>query len=121
MRWLTKKQVLAAARKGEYAAAEYSRKHWQQLTTAKAKELRDAYSKNSNLIGGSYCALCCFFNNDCHRCKLYYGDWTSCCLEYKKAVKAFDEWRNKGYGIKNFCKAGKELIKRIEEKFNLEG
>lgn len=58
MKWLTDKQVMAAANKGHIEAIRCSLRHWNQLLSATKAELRLALKRDNNPIHGELCALC---------------------------------------------------------------
>ena len=118
MRWVTEKQVRAAAKKSFEAAKAMSIKHWKQLVTAKAEELRGARKTNKADVDGYFCAFCGrfkgFYQDGCRSlCPLHKG--SNCCPGYSAALEAFDKWLDGKAPITAFRKAGRKLIKRIEE------
>lgn len=69
MKWLTQKEVKAAAKKSKKAAIACSVLHWEQILTATKEELCDFYDNRSDdLVRSPYCALCCRFNDDAAEC-----------------------------------------------------
>ena len=83
MRWLTRKQVKAAAKRGRKSALKCSYKHWHQISTATIEEFEKVANDNGfvkltndndmdvrcfirgYLIQTTYCALCLKYYNLC--------------------------------------------------------
>ncbi len=106
MKWLTQKQVKAAAAKGRKPAIRCSLVHWQQIRTATKAELcKQMYAIT---FGPSLCGLCQYYNRQCGRCPLKVNG-VSCCKEYDMATYMFIDrnWPRFNY----WCD---KLIKRLE-------
>ena len=58
MKWLTLKEIRAAAKKSDLAALECSKLHWQQMYNAMPEELRAGFKKNVVDDGPERCACC---------------------------------------------------------------
>lgn len=58
MKWLTAKEIRAAAEESPEAALACSVQHWEQLATATEEELREALDKDIVGLGRCDCALC---------------------------------------------------------------
>ena len=64
MQWLTIPQIKRRSKTAK-GALKVSYEHWNQLYTATAKELREAYAKNKVTIDHDYCGLCIYYENVC--------------------------------------------------------
>lgn len=58
MNWITKEEVMKAAKESELAAVQCSRKHWEQLNQAIPTELAKGFWSGMTNLGTDYCALC---------------------------------------------------------------
>ena len=58
MKWVTKKEVKAAAKRGRRAALKCTQKHWWQLKTATEDQLRAGRRSHRASIQSDRCALC---------------------------------------------------------------
>ena len=97
MKFLTKKQVKAAAKRGNIPAARCSWKHHNQLATCTRVEFLEQYGVyGRSMIKSYYCALCCFARGkygklNCRtRCRLANDD--GCCEEWHGARVALEVW-----------------------------
>jgi hypothetical protein len=122
MKWLTTKQLEAAANKSPLAAAECSYEHWMQIKTAGAKELRRALNKNLVAANCTFCALCQregFVGRmrGCNNCPLKKSTrgFLCCCQEYHKADMAMNLWLAKRRTYKDVQKAITPLTKRLRD------
>jgi len=98
-KYLTQKQIKAAAKAGLVEALECSRIHWRQLEAAGPgdfwHEMRKTVVETRISYGYRHCALCHRYGDlkndvfpDCSRCVLV--DRKACCPEYWTAVDAID-------------------------------
>ena len=95
MKFLTLKQVKAAAKRGKISAARCSWKHHNQLATCTYEEFLKQFDIYNDVILGKFCALCHFArgkDGKCHcrnRCRL--ANNSECCKEWRDVwYKLFD-------------------------------
>jgi len=125
MKWLTQTEIYRASRSKKKALA-CSQEHWRQLSTATAKELREAACEGRIGTDDSWCAFC---KHDkavsdyrlCSACPVkaagthfrkYY-----CVLAWRRADTAFDSWLHRGgswHAWKKASKAMYEFLMSIE-------
>lgn len=126
MKWLTVKEVRAAAKKSKRSAIACSKKHWWQLATATESETREKEDSlaNINLVAEEYCALCIRFqcphyrfSYNCLQCPLGSTERLTCCKEYQDAARAFEAWehRSQSRDFAIFTKKAKAMYNRICE------
>jgi hypothetical protein len=113
MDWLTQSEIQKAAETSLLAAVRCSKKHWWQLATATARELRRADKSRAVDIDEDFCALCIRGARDCLCCVLGVGDWGTCCPEYEFARDKYIEWYEKRTPHAAFTKAARKLHKRL--------
>lgn len=71
MRWMTKREVERAARKGPKAALDNSIEKYTQMLNAPAKDLQAKLERTEGFDCGEYCALCQYnYEEDCGACPL---------------------------------------------------
>lgn len=104
MKWLTQKEIKAAAEKSKKAAIACSVLHWEQVLTATKEELLDFLVKKSeSLIRWQYCALCVRCKNNCKPCPM---PSEKVCRRsgsvWVRASRAFVALQNGNIGIKAF-------------------
>lgn len=115
MKWLTQKQVDAAAKKGKLPALECSDLHWTQLIEATEEELRKKINQTEGLIEGRYCACCCA-SKKCRNCLLC-GQPVSCCKgRWGNASSALNRWRRNSGTHADFVKAARAVRRYIRVK-----
>ncbi len=90
MKWVTRKEVVAAGKKSKRAAIANCKKHWKQIATCTEKEFEVANDMGNVDIGDYYCALCQRYV-DCKDCPLYTLN-SQCCKEFGAADNALDKW-----------------------------
>jgi len=115
MKWLTYEEVTAAAKKSKKAATACSKKHWLQLSTATADELR---CSPRYPLSPAFCALCMYHGGPgggaCKPCSLYCeGRGRACCYEYSAAFDAYYDWKEKTGTFAAWKKAAKAMYQRI--------
>ncbi len=114
MKWITQKQIEAAARKSDNAAISMSMKHWWQVITATKKELIDGYNDEKVDIWGQHCALCeRFCDGHCENCPLTIGSRSDCCQEWKNATELWNPEAGHRWKHRAFQKAAKIMYKRL--------
>ena len=114
MKWITEKQIKAAAKKSHKAAIEMSKKHWMQVVTATKRELIDGYNKGLVDLWGTHCALCQRYSDGfgkCGKCILK-DENTGCCREWETAVRYWDPDGNRRK-YRAFQKDAKKMYERL--------
>ena len=122
IKWLTPKQVKAAAKRGRKAAMCCSWVHWNQFCTATEKELRAIISKLDNfwnLVYGRYCALCQKYprgDRDCNRCGLNCDGKSSPWIDARNAFmdwvggrSSLTAWRKQARRMRDYI--GRRIVK----------
>ena len=93
MRWISKKRIHKTM---ILTAIDLALEHWQQLAKATNAELQDGIAKRKTSIKDNFCALCFLFarlqHPRCSQCPLKSENY-KCCINWKKAGDAFDEWK----------------------------
>lgn len=116
MKWLTQSQIARRA-KNEKDALKVSYEHWDQLYTAKAKELRREYARTKGCIADAdYCGLCCYriyISNMCSSCIFneycpYDGIWDD-------AYSALRDWINRKGSWHIWKRASKAVRDKLKE------
>jgi len=115
MKWITKNQVKAAAKKSHKAAVAMTKKHWHQLFTATKQEIIDAYRKGLVACDDDYCALCKRYhkNKSCNECPLKDSFPRSCCKEWRDAVRKFDPYGGRLWRHREFQRAAGKMYQKI--------
>ncbi len=117
MRWLTRSEVKAAGNVSELAAAFFSLKHWMQIKTAGAKQLRLALCTYKVDTYSGHCALCVRHLN-IDECSLNPGDEKcigDCCQEWINAKGTLSIWRAGNTTYKDLQKAITPLTNRLRK------
>lgn len=117
MKWLTKKQVEAAAKKGAKAAFKCSIKHWEQVCAASGEEAVGKV-RRGGLIGSQTCALCSHYS--CDDCPVY--NPPGCCPEFNTVYGClFDYLGNETpENWQAFDKARKAMLKYLKNIYRKE-
>lgn len=120
MKFLTKKQVEKAAKKGHIAAAKCSWEHHNQLATCTEEELRKKIvrlGKYDNILYCAYCALCKLNSKQrfCGKCRLGFSG--ECCDKWLNEVDAFNKWYSNDVSFSTFQKAAAAMQDYIAKKY----
>lgn len=122
MKWLTRKEVIKAA-KSKRSAIACSKKHWKQNYTATEEELDE---NQYYALDAALCALCERYDdynqkrNNCERlsgamCPVYSDDKYRCSKEYSEAEDAYDAWKYTNGDFSAWQKAAKAMYDRLCE------
>ena len=128
MKWITRKEVEAAAIDSGRAAIECSIAHWRQLLTATKREVKafedwnyevKAFEDWTYLAVGDYCALCeryrCADGGGCEICPV--GKIEPCENHgsiWRNASTAFYLWVEGGIAGRQFRKKAKPMLDLLE-------
>lgn len=120
MEWLTQSQIARRA-KNEKDALKVSYEHWDQLYTAKAKELRKEYARTKGCIADAdYCGLCqyrayikaicimCTFNKYCPG-----GIWSDAFDSLRGWINGNNDWHT----WKLTAKAVRNKLKELMDEY----
>ena len=126
MRYLTKKQINYAAKRGEKAAIKCSIRHWKELREASLEDLKNWDSSGATIIvGHSACALCRRHSTsqyddtcvDCNACSLG-RKLGSCgvseCNPYRKADRVYNQYFKSWKLRRKWQRACDRMIKVLE-------
>ena len=119
MRWTTKREIEAAAKKGPLAALDNSIEKYEQTLNAPTGELKAKARANPNYFGGRYCACCLYVHEGTGawcgpNCPLR-GPCTDCDdMGYRDFGDAFEDFRHDG-PITPVRKAIRKLIRNMKK------